>query len=124
MKKRNLFLIVGSILILGAAFLIMFHIPQHLVDDVLYDNYNHYLPCSSLPQTAEIERALKEHAATTDRIRAISADIEVQIDTEKCPGQDRADLLISYANHSQRVEIERILGAKTFFGIPTRWRNW
>jgi len=124
MKKRNLLLIVGSIVILGGIVLFMFHIPQRVVDDVLYDNYDHYLPCSSLPKKAEVEQVVRDHAAVVDRIRAVSADVEFQIDTEKCPGQDRADLIVSYPGHSQRLEIEQILGGKTFFGIPTRWRNW
>jgi hypothetical protein len=33
-------------------------------------------------------------------------------------------VVIYYPGHSQRVEIERILGGKTFFGLPARWRNW
>ena len=124
MKKRNLLLIVGSIVILGGIVLFMFHIPQRVVDDVLYDNYDHYLPCSSLPKKAEVEQVVRDHVAVVDRIRAVSEDVEFQIDTEKCPGQDWADLIVSYPGHSQRLEIEQILGGKTFFGIPTRWRNW
>jgi hypothetical protein len=39
-----------------------------------------------------------------------------------CPG--KADILIQYPSHQSRLEIEAILGGKTFFGIPCRFQNW
>jgi hypothetical protein len=54
----------------------------------------------------------------------VSLDVEIQIDTEECPGQDWADLIVSYPGHAQRVEIEKMLGGKTFYGNPMCWRNW
>jgi hypothetical protein len=38
-----------------------------------------------------------------------------------CPG--KADIVIWYASHAQRLVIEGILGADRFFGIPYRLRN-
>jgi hypothetical protein len=63
MRKRIPLLAAGSVVILGLALLFATHIPQRAVDNLLYDNYNHYLPCERLPQTADVERALAEHAA-------------------------------------------------------------
>lgn len=124
MRKRNLLLAVGTVGILVLGLLYAAHIPQRLVDEVLYDNYNHYLPCERLPQKVEIEQALVEHAIIVDQIRSVSTGVNIQIDEMLCSGTARADLVISYPGHTQRVEIERLLGGKTFFGLPVRWRNW
>lgn len=124
MKKRIALWTAGSVAILGLIFLFAAHVPQRLVDDLIYDNYNHYLPCERLPQAVEVEQALAEHAATVDQIRALSPNVDVQIGASQCSATKRADLIIFYPGHAQRVEIERILGGKTFFGLPVRWQNW
>ncbi len=111
----------GSILVLALVLLFAARVPQRLVDDLIYDNYHHYLPCEQLLTTAEIERALAEHAAIVDQIRAVGTDTDIQMDDEvRCPGTDHADLIIYYPSHSQRQQIEQILGGKTFFGLPVR----
>lgn len=124
MNKRSILLVAGGVVVLGLVLLFVAHVPQRLADDLLYDNYNHYLPCERLPPATEIERGLAENAAVIDKIRAVSPDVDIQIDEMICHGTDHTDLIISYPGHSQRVEIERILGGKTFFGLPVRWRNW
>ena len=52
----------------------------------------------------------------------MTLDVDIQIDEMLCPGTHRADLIISYPGHSQRIEIERLPGGKSFFGLPVRWR--
>lgn len=124
MRKRILVFAAGILVILVLGLLYAAHIPQRLVDEVLYDNYNHYLPCEHLPQKIEIEQGFVEHAIIVAQIRSIFPDVNIQIDEMLCPGTDRADLIISYPGHSQRMQIEQLLGDKTFFGLPVRWRNW
>jgi hypothetical protein len=45
----------------------------------------------------------------------------VEIDDWSC--SDRADIVISYATHQDRLAIEEIMGGDTFFGVPYRLRN-
>ncbi len=60
-----------------------------------------------------------------DLVRAIEAvnpgRVGVDVDASTCPG--RADLLIWYASHADRLAIERLIGSDTFFGIPYRLEN-
>ena len=45
----------------------------------------------------------------------------IDIDETTCPG--KADLLIWYASHENRLEIERIIADERFFGVPYRLQN-
>ena len=124
MKKKFYLVIIGFLVLAGLFLSSRTHFLRRMVDDVLYDNYNHYLACEDLPQKDEIEQTLAEHIDVIDQIRSISPEVDISIDDTICPANDRADLIISYASHSQRTAIEDIIGGKTFFGIPVRWRNW
>jgi hypothetical protein len=44
----------------------------------------------------------------------------VEVD-DSCPG--KADIVIYYASHQDRLAIEEIIGRETFFGVPYRLRN-
>lgn len=121
--KKKIVLPLMLCMVLGVIFLIANHVPQRLVDDLLYDNYNHYLPCERLPKSSEIKQVLLQNADAVAQLHAISHDVDIQLGGTRCPGTDYADIVIYYPGHSQRVEIEGILGGKTFFGIPVRWRN-
>ncbi|MCE5257928.1 MAG: hypothetical protein LLG44_02585 [Chloroflexi bacterium] len=118
---------LSIILVIGAALLGLLveytvH-PMHNLYDLTQDNYNHYLPCRKLPETAEVERLLTEHADTVEQIRQVhpgSTNIEMR--TDVCP--DHADVVIWYASHDDRLVIEAILGGYTFYGVPARWRNY
>jgi len=94
---------------------------RHTIDNLVYDNKNHYLPCEKLPTEAEARRIVQEHQ---DVIRAIEqvnpGFVGVEID-RPCGG--KADLVIWYGTHEDRLEIERIIGAGTFFGVPYRLNN-
>ena len=122
MKKRAILLAAGSVVILGLAILFITHVPQRLVDDLLYDNYNHYRSCEQLPLAAEVEKILADHADMVDQIKVISG--EMSIEKRACGGAEHADIVIYYPGHAQRMQIEQLLGGKTFFGIPARWINW
>lgn len=124
MKKKFYLIVIGSLILAGLFLNFHTRFLRHMADDVLYDNYNHYLPCVDLPHKDEIEQTLAEHADVIDQIRSVSPDADISIDDTICHASSHADLIISYASHSQRVIIEDIVGGKTFFGIPVRWRNW
>ena len=91
-------------------------------DDSVLDNQNHYLPCDKLPTEAEVDRVVQEHQNIVEAIEKVNPGlVGVEIDSTTCPG--RADLLIWYASHENRLEIEKIMGDDTFFGVPYRLNN-
>lgn len=121
-SKRIIFLLVISGLCLLLVILaVQSHTLRRWLDNVLYDNQGHYLTCEQLPELAEVEAVLAEHQ---DLIRAIEAvhpgHIGVDLDTS-CPG--KGSLIIWYASHADREQIEAILDSGTFFGIPYSLNN-
>lgn len=97
------------------------HALQRFLDDAIYDNRNHYLACEQLPALAEVERVLHEKHALIEEIEKVSpGNVGVEVGAP-CPG--KADLLFWYGSHQDRLEIEALIGAETFFGIPYRLQN-
>ena len=95
---------------------------QRALDDLIYDNKNHYLPCDKLPTEVEVNRVVQEHQNIVAAIKKVNPGlVGVEIDSTTCPG--RADLLIWYASHKNRLEIEKMIGDDTFFGVPYRLSN-
>ena len=91
------------------------------VDDALYDNWNHYLPCEQLPALSEVERVIAAHQDTIRQIEAVSPGL-VGYDTgSPCPG--RGDIVFWYGSRSDRRAIEAIIAGDMFFGIPYRLNN-
>lgn len=116
-------IIVIVTLCLGALFAeVRTKIIRLALDDLIYDNKNHYLPCDKLPTEAEVNQVVQEHQNIVEAIKKVNPGlVGVEIDSTTCPG--RADLLIWYASHENRLEIEKIIGGNTFFGVPYRLRN-
>ena len=93
-----------------------------LYNDIVLDNYDHFLPCERLPSSAEVNLILEEHQDTVEVIKGINPGfVWVEVDDWTCPG--RSDIVISYATHQDRLAIEEIIGGHTFFGVPCRLRN-
>lgn len=128
MRQPNRFLlIVGVLLVLcviGSVFIeSQSHWIRSLLDDLLLDNYNHYLPCNQLPTIAEVEQVLALQQETIRAVKAVNpGSVLVRIDEETCPG--RADLIIEYPSHEDRIAIERIINGERFYGVPYRLRNY
>ena len=116
-------IIVIVTLCLGALFVeVRTKIIRRALDDLIYDNKNHYLPCDKLPTEAEVNQVVQEHQNIVEAIKKVNPGlVGVEIDSTTCSG--RADLLIWYASHENRLEIEKIIGDDTFFGVPYRLRN-
>jgi len=123
--SRKVFIFVISMLVFCLASALVegqTHTLRHFMDDVLYDNWNHYLPCEKLPGAGQVEQVLHEHAGVLEAIAAVHpGHAGVDVDTMSCPG--KADLVIWYGSHRDRLEIERILGGETFYGVPYRLNN-
>jgi hypothetical protein len=99
-----------------------FHVMQRGYDNFILDNRNHYLSCEDLPARAEVEIVVEQHTDVIQQIREIAPGfVDVEIDSVTCEG--KADLLIWYGTHQQRIAIEEIIGGDTFFGIPYRLQN-
>ena len=106
----------------AAVILIRGHILGRLYNDIVLDNYDHFLPCEKLPTSAEVNRILDEHEAVLEATKDVTpGHVFVEIDDHTCPG--RADIIISYATHGDRLAIEEILSGHTFLGVPCRLRN-
>lgn len=94
---------------------------RRTMDDLVYDNKNHYLPCEKLPTETEVRKIVQEHQDVVQAIEQVNPGF---VGVEIHPScADKADLLIWYGSHANRLEIERIIGGDTFFGIPYRLNN-
>ena len=95
---------------------------QRAYDQFVLDNRNHYLSCNDLPTKLEVQRIVDRHRDVIQEIEQIAPGfVGIEIDTLICQG--KADLLIWYGTHEQRIAIEEIIGGDTFFGSPYRLQN-
>lgn len=110
----------GSILLVEAQTKLI----RRSIDNVLYDNYKHYLPCSQLPPVSEVEKIVQEHWDIIQQIKAINPGlVGIEINTYTCGGEQKADITFWYASHDDRVAIEQIIDNDTFFGVPYNLNN-
>jgi chlorite dismutase len=95
---------------------------RRIFDDYIYDNKNHYLTCDKLPTRDQVTKIIEEQQNTIKDIEAVNPGlVGYEIDTVTCQG--KADIIFWYASHENRLEIEKIIGDETFFGIPYRLQN-
>lgn len=118
-----IFLALVILLCLGAVVIeARTKIIRRTIDNVVYDNRNHYLTCEQLPVEIEVRKVVAEHQDVIQQIEQVNPGlVGMEIDTSTCPG--KADLLIWYASHQNRLEIEEIIAGESFFGIPFRLQN-
>ena len=99
-----------------------FKVVQRTYDQFIMDNRNHYLSCKDLPTKPEVEKIVGQHRGVIQQIEQVAPGfVSVEIDSLACEG--KADLLIWYGTHDQRIAIEEIIADDTFFGIPYRLQN-
>jgi len=91
------------------------------IDAVIYDNQNHYLACEQLPSRSEVEQVLEEHQDVIEQIKAVNPGF-VGVDVNPCDAGN-ADVTFWYGSHQDRIVIEQIIGADTFFGVPYNLQN-
>lgn len=95
---------------------------RRFYDNVVMDNRNHYLPCDKLPEAADVTSIMEKHKGIVEQIEQIHpGQVGVEVDSLSCPG--KADIVIWYASHEDRVKIEQLIEGDTFFGIPYRLQN-
>jgi len=94
------------------------------IDNVLYDNRKHYLPCTELPLVSEVEKIVQEHQDVIQQIEAVNPGlVGIEINTYTCGAEQKADITFWYASHRDRVAIEQIIGDDRFFGVPYNLNN-
>lgn len=94
---------------------------RRTIDNFVYDNRYHYLPCERLPAVADVDRVIQEHQAIIRSIEQVHPGfVGVEV-ASVCPG--KADVVIWYASHTDRVTIESIIDDDTFLGLPYRLQN-
>jgi hypothetical protein len=123
--RKNIYLLLIGILLLCMGVAIVeaqLKIVRRAYDHYVLDNRNHYLACKDLPTKIEVEEIVEQHRAVIQQIEEIAPGfVGVEIDLFTCKG--KADLLIWYGTHQQRLAIEKIVTTDTFFGIPYRLQN-
>jgi hypothetical protein len=124
-RQRSVLLLMVSLLLLcGITTLVetRFKVIRRGYDDFILDNRNHYLPCEALPARVHVETLAEQHRDVVQQIEDVAPGfVGVELDSGSCQG--KADLLIWYGTHEQRLAIEKIIGGDTFFGIPYRLQN-
>ena len=91
-------------------------------DEMIFDNSNHYLSCEQLPSEAEVRRMVEAHQADIQKIEQVNSGfVGVEMDASTCPG--KADILVWYGTHQDRILIEDIIAGDTFYGVPYRLQN-
>ena len=99
-----------------------FKVLRRAYDNYVLDNRNHYLSCRALPAKTEVQRVVEEHKDIIQQIEQVAPGfVGIEIDSSTCEG--KADLLIWYGSHQQRMEIEKIIDGDTFFEVPYRLQN-
>lgn len=122
-RKAALIIILALVLVILVLLESSTHFVHRIIDDVLYDNYHHYLQCEDLPEITAVENAVTEHQETIREIESLAAgQVTVNVDASSCPG--RGSIVIYFPSHTVREQIEDILGGRSFYGIPVTLINW
>jgi hypothetical protein len=116
---------VAGGIVLGCALLFLLlssNWVKGIYNNLVLDSRDHFLSCSQLPTIEQVNRILIEHHDVVEQIEAVYPGyVFVVMGMPNCPG--KADILILYPNHQDRLAIEKIINGKTFFGIPYRLHN-
>jgi hypothetical protein len=95
---------------------------RRIIDNVIYDNRNHYLSCEQLPTVSEVLQVVEKHQDLIQEIEGVKPGfVGMEIDTSSCSG--KADIVFWYGGHQDRAVIESIIHDETFFGVPYRLNN-
>jgi hypothetical protein len=123
-RRKTYLLVTGLFLIcvIGVFLETQFKVLRRTYDHLVLDNRNHYLSCSDLPERAKAEQVVAQHQDVLQQIQQVApGSVGVELDSSTCDG--KADLLIWYGTHEQRIAIEKIIRDDTFFEIPYRLQN-
>jgi hypothetical protein len=123
--RRAVVILVGAVAaIIVAGFISLRLVPvQRLIEDKLYDSVPSFSSCERLPSASMVRKELEKHAELVAAIRQVAPDeVVIEPDTQRC-GDDRAEILISYGSHDQRIRIQALLAKEGFGDVPVSLRN-
>lgn len=120
-QKRGLFVVV-TVFTLAALLWVEStnHIVGRWVASTIYDNHPNFLSCAELPSLSSVEQVMAQHQDVIQQIVDIRPDFIIARIDPSCPG--KGILVIEYASHADRIQIEELIG-DTFFGIPWKGMN-
>lgn len=123
-KKTVIYALLAAVLLCSALVILESQSRpfRRFIDEAILDNKNHYLPCRQLPTLSEVENVMAAHQEVVKQIEQINPGlVGIDIDSTKCPG--KADVVIWYGSHQDRLTIESMIDGATFFGVPYRLNN-
>ncbi len=123
-KSLKVFAISCSVLFIALAVGIRVSLLQRVLDHYVYDNRNYYLPCRRLPTEAEVKAVVKAQQKLIQQIEQINPDGSNVYVVQNANCRKKADILIDYPSHQNRLEIEKLIDGETFYGVPYRLRNY
>lgn len=123
-KSLKIFLISCSALFVALAAGIRVSLLQRVLDHYVYDNRNHYLPCRKLPSESEVRAVVKAQQKLIQQIEQVNPDGSNVYVAQNAKCLEKADILIDYPSHTNRLEIEQLIDGDTFHGVPYRLRNY
>ena len=107
--QRDAFLLmIGVVLTCVTATILeaRFKVLQRGYDHFVLDNRDHYLSCQDLPTKVEVENIVEQYKDVIQQIEQVAPGfVGIEIDSLTCDG--KADLLIWYGTHQQRIAIEK-----------------
>lgn len=123
-KSLKVLTISCSLLLIALAVGIKSNIPQRVLDYHVYDSRNHYLPCRKLPSESEVRAVVQAQQKLIQQIEQVNPDGSnvYVVQNAECP--EKADILIDYPGHQNRLEIEKLIDGDTFHGVPYRLQNY
>lgn len=119
-KFRIIFIVITLLILSLVIVEIQTRFIRRWISDVVYDNRVPYLRCEDLPTITEVEQAIEIHQDVIEEIEAVNpgfirVHISSTVNHTDCAG--KGYLLVEYASHADRKQIEDIIG-ETFFGVP------
>jgi hypothetical protein len=116
--KKLIGLIIILVFIISILAIPLSFVATNIFNTFFYGRYN---PCETLPDIETARQIVDDHQDVIDAIEKIHPDcIHVSLE-ERCEG--KGELVIYYCTIDQQIEILKIIGNNTFFGLPFRMFN-
>lgn len=126
MMSRNSWLRQGLgllFLIVVAGYLWQSHAVEDFIASAIYDSVIHHTACADMPTVEAADAIVAQHQAELDAVNAIDPGRTwYEYNRSACEGK-RAEITFFYTGHTHRLTIEKMVGSKTFHGIPFNMIN-
>jgi len=115
-------LVIAGTFLAGSGAVAATQVPR-LYEEYVLDNRSHGWDCKELPSEQDLNDLFFRNSALVQAIRDVDRDhVVVSVgEDERCPG--RYSILIAYASHAQRKQIEVLIEGTPLANAPINWRN-